>query len=565
MSIEWGVGHMGPTHNAVKTAAEADIQACLRGAAHLARDHANRCQDALTSLLEAEAAPTSEKMNMHQRLVHGMAWTSTLAEAIEAVADWAVAQSQTADLAAARLAVAEGLLQLTSGIAMSQAEIFRSFELGVAPDPALQQIASALLGCDGGVALRQVLSAHICAGGWLYDHLDDELDAMRDTIKRFAQEHIAPFAHAWHLQDDLIPDELVKKLGELGVFGICIPEEYDGLGLGKLAMCIVTEELSRAWITAGSLGTRSEIAGDLIAAAGTPEQKAEWLPRIASGDILPTAVFTEPNTGSDLGSLTTRAHLQDDGSWKITGAKTWITHAGRSDLMTILARTEPDQRGYQGLSMFLAPKSRATEQKTFPNKGLTGSEIEVLGYRGMREYDLAFSDFSVPSAGLLGAARGQGFRQLMKTFEGARIQTAARAVGVARNAMELGARYATERIQFAQPLSAFPRVSDKIAQMAADILLSRELTYRASRVKDRGERSDVEAGMAKLLAARTAWANADVAMQIHGGLGYALETPISRVLCDARVLSVFEGSAEIQAHVIGRGIIERSGQKGTTR
>ncbi|MBP1888089.1 acyl-CoA dehydrogenase family protein [Sinorhizobium mexicanum] len=535
--------------------------ALFDAAKRLAGAHSDACLAGLLTHLQNDSGNASQKLNAKQRLAHGVAWTATLAEGVAAVADWARERSTPPELAAARLAVAEALYQLASGLAMSQVETFRAFELGVEPNPEMARTAAALLGEDAGASLRATLAKHIAAGEWLDDRLDDELDAMRDMIRRFAEDHISPHAHQWHLADALIPDTVVAQLAELGVFGICIPETHGGLGLGKLAMCVVTEELSRAWIAAGSLGTRSEIAGDLIAAAGTDAQKATWLPRLASGAVLPTAVFTEPDTGSDLGSLTARARQGEDGSWTITGAKTWITHASRSDLMTVLARTEPDVAGHRGLSMFLAAKTRGTEDAPFPDAGLTGSEIRVLGYRGMREYDLAFTGFQVGPDALLGGERGQGFRQLMQTFEGARIQTAARAVGVARNAMELGARYATERMQFGKPLATFPRVSDKIAQMAADTLFVRELTYRAARVKDRGDRSDIEAGMAKLLAARVAWANADAAMQIHGGIGYALETPISRVLCDARILSVFEGSAEIQAHVIGRGLLDRITQR----
>ncbi|MFV0299633.1 MAG: acyl-CoA dehydrogenase family protein, partial [Paracoccus sp. (in: a-proteobacteria)] len=332
-----------------------------------------------------------------------------------------------------------------------------------------------------------------------------------------------------------------------------------GLGLGKLAMCVVTEELSRVWIAAGSLGTRSEIAGELISLAGTDEQKQYWLPKLASGEVLPTAVFTEPNTGSDLGSVRTRAAREADGSWRINGAKTWITHAARSDLMTVLARSG-SKEGYSGLSMYLAPKQRGTDSDPFPTPGMKGGEIPVLGYRGMKEYDIAFEDFAVPEDGLLGGEEGQGFKQLMQTFEGARIQTAARAVGVAWRAFDLALAYAIDREQFGQPIIGFPRIADKLAMMLAEIVMVRELTYFSAREKDKGRRCDIEAGMAKLLAARVAFANADVGLQIHGGNGYAQEYEISRVFCDARILNIFEGAAEIQAQVIGRGLVGRSGR-----
>jgi len=419
--------------------------------------------------------------------------------------------------------------------------------------------AAAWFLAHGNVAVnRAALVAHLADGGALDEGLGDEtLDMVREQFRRFTAERVRPDAHKLHLADRLVPDEVIAEMSALGVFGVCIGEEHGGLGLGKLAMCVVSEELSRGWIAAGSLGTRSEIAGELIAMAGTEGQKQQWLPRIACGEVLPTAVFTEPDTGSDLGSLRTRALRGGDGSWRLHGNKTWITHAARSDLMTVLARTDPESRDHRGLSMFLAPKPRGTPEQPFPAEGMSGGEIQVLGYRGMKEYELAFDGFAIPADGLLGGEEGQGFRQLMRTFEGARIQTAARAVGVAWNAYDLGIAYARERKQFGQALIRFPRVSDKLALMAAETVLARELSYFAAREKDKQRRCDVEAGMAKLLAARVAWANADNALQIHGGNGYSLEYEISRVLADARILNIFEGAAEIQAHVVARGLLAR--------
>ena len=270
--------------------------------------------------------------------------------------------------------------------------------------------------------------------------------------------------------------------------------------------------------------------------------------------MLPTAVFTEPNTGSDLGGLRTRAVRAGD-DWTITGNKTWITHAARAHVMTLLARTDPESRDHRGLSMFLAEKTPGTDAGPFPDAGITGGEIEVLGYRGMKEYELAFDGFEVDGAGLLGGEEGRGFAQLMRTFESARIQTAARAVGVAQSALDVSLRYARERRQFGRALVEFPRVSGKLAMMAVEVMVARQLTYFAARRKDGGERCDLEAGMAKLLAARVAWAAADNGLQIHGGNGFALEYPISRILCDARILSIFEGAAEIQAQVIARRLL----------
>jgi (2S)-methylsuccinyl-CoA dehydrogenase len=414
---------------------------------------------------------------------------------------------------------------------------------------------------DGGNtdAARMRIAALICEGadsGYFGDPaLDDEmLDMVRDQFRRFVEEKVLPDAHEWHLKDELVPMEVVEQMAELGVFGLTIPEEFGGLGLGKMAMCVVTEELSRGYIGVGSLGTRAEIAGELIRLGGTDAQKEHYLPKIASGEILPAAVFTEPGTGSDLASLKTRGVLEGD-VYKVTGNKTWITLAARSDMMTLLCRTNADEPGYKGLSMLLAEKPRGTEENPFPAVGMTGGEIQVLGYRGMKEYELGFDGFEVKKDGLLGGKEGQGFKHLMATFESARIQTAARATGVAQSALELGLAYARERIQFKKPIVEFPRIGGKLAWMAVETMVARQLAYFAGREKDSDRRCDIEAGMAKLLAARVAWSNADNALQVHGGNGYALEYPISRVLCDARILNIFEGAAEIQAHVIARGLL----------
>jgi (2S)-methylsuccinyl-CoA dehydrogenase len=535
-------------------------------AAAAARGYAAAAQARMTEVIAPAGKVEGALADREQRLVHGFAWIATTAEALAATADWA-ARGRAAgrfgeiEELCLRIGFGEYLAQLIGGVPMSQNEFARPGELGLAAAAAAladQAAVEPFLTEGNTAATRLALSQKLRAGELPDEALDDEtMDLIRDQFRAFARDRIAPNAHAWHLADALIPDEVVQEMAALGVFGVCIAEEFGGLGLGKLAMCLVSEELSRGWICAGSLGTRSEIAGELIGAGGTAAQKAHWLPRLASGEVLPTAVFTEPDVGSDLASVRTRAARQADGSWSLTGSKTWITHAARADLMTVLCRTDPDTPGYGGLSMLLAAKTRRAGDVDFPDAGLEGGEIEVLGYRGMKEYVLSFDGFAVAADGLLGGAEGQGFKQLMRTFEGARIQTAARAIGVGWNAFDLALKYATDRKQFAQPLAEFPRVSDKLAMMAAELVMARELTYSAARHKDKGERCDIEAGMAKLLAARVAWSNADLCVQIHGGNGYALEYEASRVLCDARILNIFEGAAEIQAHVIGRGLAAR--------
>ena len=502
-----------------------------------------------------------------QHAAHSLAWSATVLEGLRQTYNWASRLRETGrlgDVERSLLLVAFGeyLAQFAGGIPMNQGEIARlsAFDLGegtarLAADASVASLVEAA-GCGAShLRLTKFLADEV--GDTLGDDgLEEELRLVRSQFHRFSRERVVPYAHGWHLRDELIPDEILVELAGLGVFGLTIPEAHGGSGMGKIAMCVVSEELARGYLGVGSLGTRSEIAAELVLAGGTKEQQARWLPGIASGKVLPTAVFTEPDTGSDLGALQTRAERSGRG-WRINGSKTWITHAARADLMTLLARTDPTTSDHRGLSMFLAPKRRGNEIGAFPDCGIDGSEIGVLGYRGMREFALSFDGFEVGSDGLLGGKEGRGFRQLMETFESARIQTAARSIGVAQSALDLGCAYARERKQFGKLLIAFPRVYRKLAMMAVEIAVARQMTYHAARVKDSGKRCDLEAGMAKLLGARIAWAAADNALQIHGGNGFALEFPISRVLCDARILSIFEGASEIQATIIARRLLER--------
>ena len=539
----------------------------------LAQDGLNAAERLLATLRRAigervagGGKPEPVLLDTHQYALHGFAWQATYVEALRRTLHWARGLREAGRLtpieaAILRLGFAEYLSQLGSGIPMSQTEMVRPGDLSLAPDVALAFLSDptlARLSDPAALNAARRLLADAAADGQFGDlGVEDEtIGAIRDQFTRFADAEVAPYAQGWHQRDELIPIGVVQQLAEMGVFGLTVREEDGGSGLGKIAMCVVSEALSRGYIGVGSLGTRAEIAAELIGIGGTAEQKQRLLPAIATGAILPTAVFTEPNTGSDLGSLRTRA-VRDGDDYVVTGAKTWITHAARSDLMTLLVRTDPDTTGYKGLSMLLAEKPRGDDANPFPAPGMSGTEIRVLGYRGMKEYEIGFEGFRVPAANLLGGVEGQGFKQLMETFESARIQTGARALGVAQNALELGAAYARDRAQFGKAIVHFPRVAAKIAFMAAETTMARQLTYYAARQKDEGHRCDIEAGMAKLLAARVAWSNADSALQIHGGNGYALEYPISRVLCDARILSIFEGAAEIQAQVIARGILGR--------
>ena len=506
-------------------------------------------------------------VEQHQYAAHGLAWLATYVYSLRQMHRWAEALSGEGKFGEMeqlihQIAFGEYLWQIYGGIQMNQGEVLRLQDLGLSQDDQRAMMAPAVMtltqsGNTQAARVRLVELMEQQTGSTMFgaSGLDDELEMIRDQFRRYAQEKVEPFAHDWHLKDELIPIEVIEELAEMGVFGLTIPEEFGGFGLSKASMCVVSEELSRGYIGVGSLGTRSEIAAELILAGGTDAQKANWLPKIASAEILPTAVFTEPNTGSDLGSLRTRAVKDDNGDYKITGNKTWITHAARTHVMTLLARTDPETTDHRGLSMFLAEKTPGTEDNPFPTYGMTGGEIEVLGYRGMKEYELGFDGFHVKGENLLGGEEGKGFKQLMETFESARIQTAARAIGVAQSALDIAMQYAQDRKQFGKALINFPRVSSKLAMMAVEVMVARQLTYFSAWEKDNGHRCDLEAGMAKLLGARVAWAAADNGLQIHGGNGFALEYKISRVLCDARILNIFEGAAEIQAQVIARRLL----------
>jgi (2S)-methylsuccinyl-CoA dehydrogenase len=510
----------------------------------------------------------SRLFDSEQRATHGLAWLATYVEAIRQLADYGRRLAEAGSFSEIeelllRIGAGEYLAQIIGGMPMSQGEIVRLSDLGLNAaavaarvNPAMEHLIATGNTAARRARLMELMRQHhdgtVGACG-----LDDTLDLIRDEMRKFADDRVAPSAQQWHLRNEYIPLDVITQMAELGVFSLTIPEDYEGMGLGKESMCVVSEELSRGYIGVGSLGTRSEIAAELILGSGTEDQKRKWLPKIASGEVLPTAVFTEPNTGSDLASLKTRAERQGD-VYKIYGNKTWITHPVRADLMTLLVRTNPEETGYRGLSMLLAEKPRGSDADPFPVPGMTGTEIEVLGYRGMKEYEIAFDGFAVKAENLLGGIEGLGFKQLMATFEAARIQTAARAIGVAQAAMEQALGYANSRMQFGQPIAAFPRIADKIAMMAAEIMIARQLTYFAARQKDSGRRCDLEAGMAKLLAARVAWAAADNAVQVHGGNGFAVEFPVSRILCDARILNIFEGAAEIQAQVIARRLLDGS-------
>ena len=504
-----------------------------------------------------------EEKNQH--LVHGFAWIATYIEALRQINKWGIELTNKNKLNEFEqlildISFIEYIRQILNGIPMSQTEfikitdfesINKNDELKISENfnfsnvsELKERLVKIAINNDNIITLENT-------------GLETEYEQIREQFQKFNSLNVYNNANKWHLEDKLIPQKIIDDLATLGVFGLTIPEKYGGLGLNKLAMCVVSEELARGYIGVGSLATRTEIASELILNDGTETQKDFWLPKISKGETIPAACFTEPDSGSDLGSITTKA-IKDDGKFLISGNKTWITHASRSNLLIILARTNPDiLLKHKGLSIFLVPKNQGKEDEFFPNKSISGTEIKVLGYRGMKEFELRLDNLEVEKIYLLGENENSGFSQLMKTFESARIQTAARAVGVAQNALDLAISYASNRKQFNKSIINFERVYNKIAMMIIEIVLGRQLTYFAAKNKDLGFRCDLEAGMAKLLCARIAWSCADNSLQIHGGNGYALEYDISRILCDARVLSIFEGSAEIQAQIISNRILGR--------
>ena len=528
--------------------------------------YSDAAKEQVKKLVMEDGVVSKGLMAREQHAAHSLAWIATYKATLTELLNWAERlESENKFLETEQLilqfAFSEYLSQLWHGIPMSQMEYARPQDLGLKNGLFNELSTTSVkdLMLNGNEASDRVKLADILQNSFSSKNfgnlgLDDTSSMIIQEFKKFVEEDVVPHAHEWHLKDELIPMEVINKMSELGIFGLTIPEEYGGLGMSKLSMCVVTEELARGYIGIGSLGTRTDISSELLLIGGTEEQNKKWLPKIASGEILPTAVFTEPNTGSDLASLKTRA-VKDGDDYSITGNKTWITHGARSDLMTLLARSNPNEKGYKGLSMFLAEKERGDDDNMFPSDGMSGGEIEVLGYRGMKEYEIAFDDFKVKGENLLGGEEGKGFKQLMETFESARIQTAARAVGVAQSAMETGMQYALDRNQFGKSIYEFPRVSSKITSMVTEIMAARQLTYYSAREKDKGNRCDLEAGMAKLLGARVAWATSDNSLQIHGGNGFALEYPISRLLCDSRILNIFEGAAEMQADVIARRLL----------
>ena len=400
-------------------------------------------------------------------------------------------------------------------------------------------------------------------------HLDSDFELVAETFRRFAEDRIAPVAEHVHRHNEDIPEDIIRGLGELGAFGLSIPEAYGGYATGGehdyMGMVIATEELSRGSLGAGgSLITRPEILARALLKGGTEDQKRHWLPRLATGEVMAGVAVTEPDYGSDVAGVTLAATRSGEG-WSLSGTKTWSTFAARADVLMVLARTDPDRsKGHRGLSVFVVPKERADGHGfalSQPGGGrLEGRPIDTIGYRGMHSYELSFDRWQVPADGLIGgeAGQGRGFYLQMEGFENGRLQTAARAVGVMQAAYEQARSYAEGRVVFGRPIASYQLTQVKLGRMAAIICASRQYMYEVARMMAKGEGA-LEASMIKAYVCRAAeWVSRE-AMQIHGGMGYAEEYPVSRLFVDARVLSIFEGADETLAlKVVARRLLERA-------
>lgn len=382
--------------------------------------------------------------------------------------------------------------------------------------------------------------------------LTDEHRAIRESVREFTSREVDPIASKLDNEYAEIPMPVIRKMAELGYFGLIFSPDYGGSGLDTLSMAIVTEELSRSWLSVGSVMTRMIISASLIQANGTDAQKQKWLPKICSGEIFTAAAFTEPDAGSDAAGIKTRATKQGD-HYVVQGEKAWCTFANRAHVLTTTVKTDPSAPKHKGISILLIEKEPGDG---FAPPKLSGDVIPTIGYKGMNSYNVAFDGYEVPAENLLGGVEGKGFYQLMATYEYARIQTAARAVGVAQAAFDAALQYSKDRTQFGQPISEFQVIRHKLAHAATEIEAARQLTYHACRMKDTGKRCDLEAGMAKAFAADMAERVTSEMLQVFGGYGYSREFPAQRFWRDARVFKIFEGTSEIQYEVIAKRLLE---------
>jgi alkylation response protein AidB-like acyl-CoA dehydrogenase len=389
----------------------------------------------------------------------------------------------------------------------------------------------------------------------------DEQQAICEMVRQFADEQIIPNAERYD-HEDSFPDPIVEQMKELGLFGVTIPEEYGGMGLDLTTYAMIVEELSRGWISISGVINTHFIGSYLLMKFGTDEQKQKYLPRMATGEIRAAFSLSEPELGSDVAAIKTTAKKQDDGTWEINGQKMWVTNGLRSDLVFVLVRTDPNaEKPHKGMTCFIAEKEGGAHENTGAYAGLNvPPQLRKMGYKGVESTELVFDGYRCPAENVLGgeeAGINKGFPQMMDALEVGRVNVAARGVGIAQRALELALRYSQERRTFGKPIAQHQAIQFKLADMATQVDAARLMTIRAARMKDAGERSDLEAGMAKLFASEAGRFCVEESFRIHGGYGYSKEYEIERLYRDAPLLLIGEGTSEIQKMVIGKKLLER--------
>ena len=525
-----------------------DLELARQAAAH-ARRVLGEAGGHLAARASKDGKVSTAKLNALQPEAFQLARHLAQVTASEAMIAWGARHGEH-ERAVAALYVALACAELERWVRFNEAALGFDDQRPRFPDELEAFIARALSTPNLCAVGAQMLERDVDPAGAMGlspDHL-----SIQQQFARFADEQVKPRAEWIHRHDRLLPEELLQAMGELGVFGISIPESYGGSFMDHLTMIIATEELSRASLGAGgSVITRPEICAKALLAGGTEEQKQKWLPKLASGEAVVSVAVTEPNAGSDVAAVKVSAR-KVEGGYLINGEKTWCTFAGRANLFVLLARTGGADEGHRGLTLFLAEKppmkSGEGDEYAFaytqPGGGrVSGKAIPTIGYRGMHSFAVAFEDFFVPDENRIGE-EGQGFYLQMKGFEGGRIQTAARAVGVMEAAFRDALQYAKDRVVFGQPLGAYGLTRAKIAEMGARLQAGRQLAYAVGKLMDEG-RGSIEASLVKFLVCRDAELVTREAMQLHGGMGYSEEFAVSRYWQDARVLSIFEGAEEV--------------------
>ncbi|MFO1196782.1 MAG: acyl-CoA dehydrogenase family protein [Burkholderiaceae bacterium] len=383
------------------------------------------------------------------------------------------------------------------------------------------------------------------------EDLSRELQELKEATREFVVREVEPIAQKLHLKGDEIPDDLLRKMIDMGFFRLMASPEWGGLGMGAVAMTVVTEELCRGWFSVGALPSRNWGTANALEKFGTEAQKKKWLPGIVSGEIQAAHACTEPEAGSDAAALKTSATL-GNGVYRVTGTKQWCTQANRADVLKVFCRTGASSKRHGGISMLLCEKPRGEQ---FVPPTLTGQRIDTIGYHGMHTYSLFFDGHEIPEENLLGGVEGQGFRHLMVGYELARTRFAFSCIGLARAAFEAALQYSRDRVQFGQPICNFQAIRGKLADMATHIEAARQLGYACARKLDAGLRVDQEAGMLKLFASEMAQMVCREAVQIHGGNGFATDMPVNRYWRDSCLLTIGEGTSEIQREVIARRLL----------